>query len=66
MLGNASCSLPATGSFAPASRQADLDAAGRHLGVFLLPREVNLGGADVGVPGEFADLVRSTDTLHPK
>lgn len=40
-----------------ASSHADLDAAGRHLGVFLLVDGVKLGGADVGVAGKLADLM---------
>ena len=39
---------------------------GRHLGVFLLADEVDLGGADVGVAGEFPHLVQSTVTMHLK
>jgi hypothetical protein len=34
-------------------READLDAASRDLGVFLLADEVDLGGADIAVTGEF-------------
>ena len=48
---------PPPGSLALASRQADLDPPGRHLGVFLLADEVDLGGADVGMAGELAHLV---------
>src|SRR5512135_982195 len=40
-----------------ASRQADMDAPRRHLGVLLLTHEVDLGRADIGVPGELAHLV---------
>ena len=36
---------------------ADVDAPCRHLGVFLLADEVELGGADVAVAGELAHLV---------
>src|SRR5271157_251508 len=46
-----------TPSLAPGPGQADLDAAGGDLGVFLLADEVELGGADVGVPREFPHLV---------
>src|SRR5271157_6225708 len=46
-----------TPSLAPGPGQADLDAAGGDLGVFFLADEVNLGGADVGVPREFPHLV---------
>ena len=53
----ASSGRPPPGSLALASRQADLDPPGRHLGVLLLADEVDLGGADVGVAGEFAHLV---------
>ena len=49
-----------------APRQADLDLPGRHLGVFLLADEVDLGGADVGVAGELPHLVQSTVTMHLK
>jgi hypothetical protein len=37
--------------------KADLDFPGRYLGVFLLSDEIELGGADVGVAGEFPHLV---------
>src|SRR5262249_36197298 len=47
--GVASAALPA--------RDADADAAGRHLAVLLLADEVQLGGPDVGVAGELAHLV---------
>ena len=48
----------ATDSRARASRDANLDAPRRYLSsVFLLPHEVDLGGADIGVPGELAHLV---------
>ena len=47
-----------------ASRDADLDPPGRHLGVLLLADEVDLGGADVGMAGELAHLVQSTVTMH--
>ena len=57
--------LPA-GSLALASRDADLDAPCRHLGVFLLADEVDLGRADVGVAGELPHLVQSTVTMHLK
>ena len=54
------------GSLAPGTCQPDLDAPGRHLGVFLLADEVDLGGADVGVAGELPHLVQSTVTMHLK
>jgi hypothetical protein len=34
------------------SYDADLDVPGRHLGVFLLAHEVDLGRPDIRVPGE--------------
>ena len=40
-----------------ASRDANVDAPRRHLGVFLLTHEVDLGRADVGVAGELPHLV---------
>ena len=54
------------GSLALSSRHADLDPPRRHLGVFLLADEVDLGGADVGVAGELPHLVQSTVTMHLK
>ena len=45
------------GSLARASRDANVDAPRRHLGVFLLAHEVELGRPDIGVPGELAHLV---------
>ena len=39
-----------------ASRDANVDAPRRHLGVFLLAREVELGRPDIRVPGELAHL----------
>jgi hypothetical protein len=47
----------ATDSLVLASRQSDLDAPRRHLGVFLLAHEVDLGCPDIRVPGELAHLV---------
>ena len=47
----------AAGSLALASRDANVDAPRRHLGVFLLAHEIDLGGADIGVPGELPHLV---------
>jgi len=47
------------------SREADLDAPGGHLGVFLLADEVDLGGADVGVVGELPHLVEDADRMPP-
>ena len=44
------------GSLARASRDADVDAPRRHLGVFLVAHEVELGRPDIGVPGELAHL----------
>ncbi len=44
-------------SWDPGPREADLDAPGRHRGVFLLADEVDLGRADVGVAGELPHLV---------
>src|SRR5512135_821445 len=46
----------AVGSLARASRDADVDAPRRHLGVFLVAHEVELGRPDIGVPGELAHL----------
>src|SRR5512135_3917176 len=48
----------AVDSLALASRQANLDPPRRHLGVLLLTHEVDLGGAEIGVPGELAHLVQ--------
>ena len=45
------------GSLAPGTRQPDLDAPRRHLGILLAADEVDLGGADIGVAREFAHLV---------
>ena len=39
-------------SRARASRDANVDSPRRHLGVFLLAHEVDLGRPDIGVPGE--------------
>jgi hypothetical protein len=50
----------------PGPREADLDAPRRHLGVFFLADEVELGGADVAVAGELPHLVQSTVTTHLK
>ena len=47
----------ATDSLAFASREANVDAPRRHLGVFLLAHEVELGRPDIRVPGELAHLV---------
>src|SRR5271165_6652020 len=44
-------------SLARASRDANVDAPRRYLGVFLLAHEVELGRPDIGVPGELAHLV---------
>jgi len=49
-----------------ASGEADLDAAGGDLGVFLLAGEIELGGADVAVAGEFPHLVQSSVRMHLK
>ena len=57
---------PPPGSLALASRDADLDPPGRHLGVFLLADEVDLGRSDVGMAGELPHLVQSTVTMHLK
>src|SRR5271165_6100033 len=46
-----------TGLLALAFRDANVDAPRRHLGVFLLAHEIDLGGADIGVPREFPHLV---------
>src|SRR5512135_1896998 len=48
----------AVDSLALASRQANMDPPRRHLGVLLLPHEVDLGRADIGMPGELAHLVQ--------
>ena len=48
----------AAGLVGPGAGDADLAAAGGDLGVFLLANEVELGGADVAVAGEFPHLVR--------
>ena len=45
-------------SLARASRDANVDPPRRHLGVFLLAHEVELGGPDIGVAGELAHLVQ--------
>ena len=45
------------GSLAPGTRQPDPDAAIGDLGVLLPADEIDLGGADVSVAGELADLV---------
>src|SRR5207253_9963322 len=55
--GTLAANLVATGSLAFASHDADLDPPRRHLGVFLLADEVDLGRADIGVPGELPHLV---------
>jgi hypothetical protein len=47
------------GSLSCTSRHADLDPPSCNLGIFLLAYEVDLGGPDVGVPGELAHLVHS-------
>ena len=39
------------------SHKTNLDFPCRHLGVFLLADEINLGRADVGMAGELAHLV---------
>ena len=65
MIESSSCVGQAGGDSAPAvvgvarlgSYDADLDAPRRHLGVFLLAHEIDLGGADIGVPGELPHLV---------
>ena len=46
----------AAGSLALASRHANVDAPRRHLGVFLLAHEVDLGRPDIRVPGELPHL----------
>jgi hypothetical protein len=48
---------PCHDSLALSSDQANLDAAGCHLGVFLLADEVELSRPDVGAAGELATLV---------
>src|SRR5512135_2461394 len=48
----------AVDSGARGSRDADVDPSRRQLGVLLLAHEVELGRADVGVPGELAHLVQ--------
>src|SRR5512135_3939326 len=48
----------AVDSLALASRQANMDPPRRHLGVPLLTHEVDLGRAEIGVPGELAHLVQ--------
>src|SRR5262249_15604804 len=48
---------PPSDSLALSSRPADLNLPRCHLGVFLTADEVELGGADVAVPGEFPHLV---------
>jgi hypothetical protein len=48
---------PPPGLLTLASGQADLDFPGRHLGVFLLANEINLGRPYVGVACEFPHLV---------
>ncbi len=48
-----------TDSLAPGPRQAYLDAPGRHLGVFLLADEIDLGRPDIRVPGELPRFVGS-------
>ena len=60
----ASSGRPPTGSLALTPRDADLDPPRRHLGVLLLADEVDLGGPDIGMAGEFPDLVQSTVTMH--
>jgi hypothetical protein len=45
-------------SHARASRDANVDAPRRHLGVFLLAHELELSRPDIGVPGELAHLVQ--------
>jgi len=49
--------ISATGSLALTSRDANVDAPRRHLGVFLLAHELELGRPDIGVPGKLAHLV---------
>src|SRR6185437_14495025 len=44
-------------SLTPAARQTDLNPPSGDLGVLLFPHEVDLGGADVAVTGEFSDLM---------
>ena len=45
------------GSLAPGACQPDLVAPHRHLGVFFLALEVELGRSDVGVAGELPHFV---------
>ena len=45
------------GSLTPAARQTDLNPPGGYLRVLLLADEVDFGGADVAVTGEFAHLM---------
>jgi hypothetical protein len=54
------------GSLASASGHANLDFPCGHLGVFLPPDELDLGGADVGMAGELTHFVQSTVTTHLK
>jgi hypothetical protein len=44
--------------------KANLDAAGRHLGIFLISDELALGGADVAVRREFPPLVHRRSVAH--
>jgi hypothetical protein len=46
-----------TDSWDPSPRDADWDPAGGNLGVFRLADEGDLGGVDVGMPGELAHLM---------
>ena len=48
----------ATGLLALAARQPNVDAPRRDLGVLLLSDEVDLGRADIRVPGELPHLVQ--------
>src|SRR5512135_2318730 len=48
----------AVDSLARASRDANVDPPRRHLRVFLLAHEVELGRPDIGMPGELAHLVQ--------
>src|SRR5208337_3040231 len=47
----------AVASLALTSRHANVDSPRRHLGVFLLGHEVELGRSDIRMPGKLAHLV---------
>src|SRR5204863_4583436 len=52
------------GSLTSAARQTDLNPPRGHLGVLLSPHEVDLGGADVAVTGEFSHLVHRSSVAN--